>query len=92
MLKVIYKYPIEGKSIKLPLNAKVLSAAMVKGEICIYALVDPTETAKKEHKVFVLGTGHVIQEDKIAGMDFVGTVVEKNELFGELVWHVWCGS
>ena len=90
MIKTIYKYPVTEGKIYLPLNAEILSAKLVRGTICIYALIDPTETMKKEHKVCVFGTGYAIQEDKIENMDFINTIVESNEVFGELVWHVWC--
>lgn len=96
MLKTIYKYPVEedvhGGCVYLPLNAEILSAEIVRGDICIYALVDPTETSKKKHEVCVWGTGVIINEveqEKIKNMTFLNTLVEPDEFFGELVWHVW---
>lgn len=96
MLKTIYKYPIQTKNINsfvyLPLNAEILSAALVRNTICIYALVDPTETATREHEVCIWGTGNPINEEwqeKIKNMTFLNTLVEPDELFGELVWHIW---
>lgn len=92
MLKTIYKYPVKEEKIYLPLNAEILSAKWIKGELCIYALVDPTETTKTELKVYIFGTGHPIQEQEIENMIFLNTIIEPNELFGDLVWHVWIGG
>lgn len=89
MLKTVYKYPIKEEKIYLPLNAEILSVKWVKGEICIYALVDPTETTKTEYEVYIMGTGYTIQENEIEDMVYLGTVIEPNEFFGDLVWHVW---
>ena len=92
MKKVIYKYPVEREGVMLPLNAEIFSAEMVRFQICIYAIVDPTETAKKLHKVFVLGTGNPIsenQQEQMENMTFLNTIIEPGEFFGPLVWHVW---
>lgn len=93
MLKTIYKYPIQEEAcVYLPLNAKILSAEIVRKDICIYALVDPTETSKKKHEICLFGTGNPISEEeqeKIKDMTFLNTIVEPSEFFGELVWHVW---
>lgn len=96
MLKTIYKYPIEREDIVylvyLPLNANIISAKIIRNTLCIYAMVDPTETATKRHKVFVFGTGQPISEEwqeQMKNMEFLDTIVEPDDVFGELVWHVW---
>ena len=92
MLKTIYKYPIEEEKVYLPLNANIISVKIIRNKLCIYAIVDPTETATKEHKVFVFGTGRPLSaemQEQMENMIFLDTVVEPDDLFGELVWHIW---
>ena len=92
MLKTIYKYPVEEEKVYLPLNAKIISVKIIRNKLCIYAIVDPTETATKEHKVFVFGTGRPLStemQEQMNNMIFLGTIIEPDDLFGELVWHIW---
>ena len=92
MKKVVYKFPVVCDNVVLPLNAEILSVKIVKSDICIYALIDPTETANKKHEVLIVGTGCTIDEEmqeKIERMTFLDTLIEPDEFFGEMVWHIW---
>ena len=92
MKKVICEYPIERAGVILPLNAEILTAERVRSQICIYAIIDPTETAKKFHKIFILRTGETIdenQQEQMKNMTFLNAIIEPGEFFGPLVWHVW---
>lgn len=83
-MKQVWKYkinPADGR-IEMPVGAKVLSVAFQGQDLCLWALVDPGVTIKKERYFAVFGTGHDIYDD--AGFQFLGTAFVDN-----LVFHVF---
>lgn len=97
MKKFLYKYFIEHNDIEdfyngkitLPINAKILSVQIVKDSLCVYALVDPTETETCIIEFLISATGNSFGDQEITELNenclFMGTFVDS----GALVWHVW---
>ena len=87
-MSVIHKFvlPVRGHvSIEMPRGAQVLKCDMQRGNLCLWAIVDPS--LELVHRYFrVVGTGHAF-DDLDAG-SFVGTVQE-TFAGGELVFHVF---
>lgn len=85
-MKRVYKYPIEITGcvkVTMPKGAKVLNVLWVKGELCIYALVDPK--AEEENRNFrIFGTGHNIS-DTFNG-EYIGTFLSCGGCF---VFHLF---
>ena len=68
-------------SINMPAGAHVLSAHEQRGNICIWASVNPSSDMRR--RVFrIIATGQVIEQ----GLEFVGTVLLYN---GSEVYHVF---
>lgn len=86
----IYKYPLRllsEQSITMPLNAQIISVKYVRGEICIYALIDTDEHETEERHFEIYGTGHaIIPEDPPVEKHFLGTVANDDQ---RLVYHVF---
>ncbi len=85
MNTVIFKYPLDLTSpniMGMPVGAEILTVQIQRGDICLWAKVDPD--AELEDRQFVVyGTGHTIK----AGNDsYIGTVQMAH---GALVWHVF---
>ena len=106
MNKFIYKYkpePLDDPQIapfcgyiSIPMNSIILSGAVVNGDVCIYALVDPTETAMVKILIAIIPTGAELTEEYYNKLfsetaHFVGTLVDesKTKSGSALVWHVW---
>lgn len=67
-------------AIKLPKDAKILSAQMRCGELCLWALVEPLAVIElRRFKIY--GTGAVIATDP---GKHVATVQD-----GDFVWHIF---
>jgi hypothetical protein len=85
LMKKVYKYPVRienRQNIAMPVEAEVLAVAAQRGEIQIWALVEPDKTS--ECRSFgVFGTAHVLP---VAPMKYIGTVQLEN---GDLVFHVF---
>jgi hypothetical protein len=86
--KSIWKFPLSGELcdlIEMPKGAVILSVQTQRGEICIWALVDPN--AETEKRLFVaVGTGRSIN---LSTGSYIGTVQTSG---GSFVWHVFdCG-
>lgn len=83
----IWKYPIERKDrqvVRIPAPARVLSAAIQNGKLCIWALVD-TDCDELNVTVNISGTGHVIAAPtEVVLARYVGTVMDP-----PFVWHVF---
>lgn len=93
MLRTIYKYHISPPinrvfHISLPLNAEVLSIKQREdNEIVLYALIDPTETARKKYSIYAFYTGEVTKEKKMENLKFLDTIIIDN-----LVYHFFIGD
>lgn len=83
-VSVVYKYriPVSGRTMELPVGAKVLTAGMQHGEPHLWALVDPRNPSA-QRGVFILGTGH---ERDVDGYDYVDTFMIND---GAYVFHVF---
>ena len=88
MSEVIYKYTLKKTAnneicAEMPFNAKIISVGYQRGDIQVWAIVNPSD--KDFHTVFfnVYGTGHEV--NKIEGK-FLGTVVWPD---GSLVFHIY---
>ena len=84
----IWKYVLKPIcALEMPKGAQILSvhaqASSVHEDICMWALVDPTQT-KEIREFAVFGTGHPVPPG--ANMKFLGTAM-LNE--GRLVFHVF---
>lgn len=91
MLKKIFKYELDIvgiQNISMPNGAKVISAHLQNGKICIWALVDEM-ASKKEKQIAIIGAGHKISIP-INDFEFyfVGTVVFSSLL----TFHVFANN
>lgn len=88
--RVVYKYaaPIEDSfSLELPVGAEILHLDAQRDVPCLWALVDPSDNAKKEARVFFyVGTGHKHPARFWRGLKHVGTVQLES---GSLVYHLF---
>ena len=66
----------------MPEGAEVLHVATQKGEVCVWALVEPS-APKVERRFVVVGTGHPVPPHRGR---FLGTVLLAG---GSLVFHIW---
>ena len=86
-MTVIHKYMVYPgpNSINIPEGAKFLSVHNQNGNICLWALVNPSN--KKEVRYIpLLGTGQLFHDD-VNEYPFIGTVLVEN-----FVWHVFDGG
>jgi hypothetical protein len=86
----IFKYElitfIDKQTIKMPWQAKILSAKEQDGNLCLWALVDPDIGFEMDYTFHVIGTGNPIDPlISINNLHFIDTVVMS---YG-LVWHVF---
>lgn len=87
MSKVVYKYPLSGRSfdtVRMPYKAKVLTAMFQGGTLCLWAEVDGDALANTETFVLVVGTGMEFPDVDMDDYRYVSTVQE-----GPFVWHVY---
>lgn len=89
-MKTIYKYPLEWadeQAIAMPKGAKILSVQWIRGQVCIYALVDTDEKTCEAHQFLIIGTGHLIRPNtEPAAHYFLGTVHNEDQ---SLVFHIF---
>lgn len=82
-LRRIWKYEVKDHLVTMQKGAVILSAGIdPKGELCLWALVDP-EAPKVERRIAIRETGGVVG-DAVDGHRFIGTV--KN---GSYMWHLF---
>ena len=85
-MKKIYKYIIpisDEQTVKIPYDAKILSAQMQNGQLCLWAIVDPKSDVQGGKVISIHGTGHELRESP-GQLKFISTVQD-----GPLVWHVF---
>lgn len=89
-MKTIYKYPLEWadkQAIAMPKGAKILSVQWIRGQVCIYALVDTDEKTCEAHQFLIIGTGHLIRPNTEPAVHyFLGTVHNEDQ---SLVFHIF---
>ena len=94
-MQTIYKYTLkatEQQLVTMPAGAAILSAHEQRGEICLWALVNPDLAADEERDIEVLGTGHELPKFDIGDFAKGRSVQRKfiNTVFiGSLVFHVF---
>lgn len=82
----VYKYPLELKdeqTLTLPRGAKILCTKCVRGQLCLYALVDPAVEAEAR-KFAIVGTGYSLPDSDSA--EYIDTVFYRTE---QLVFHIF---
>ena len=77
-MKTIHKYTIE-----LPSGAEILTCQFQRGNLCLWALVNP-DAPLETRIIRVYGTGHPVKADIV--QRYIGTVQDRA---GYLVWHVF---
>lgn len=80
----VWKFPLEwvdDQTVSMPRGAKILTAQMQQGVVCLWALVDPKEE-REIRGIRIYGTGHPVYsiENKL----YIGTVQAP-----PFVWHVF---
>ena len=73
-MQTVWKYilPIQDDvEVTLPKNAKILCVKEQKGDLCLWALVDPDEKETEPINLRIAGTGHPIIEDNLVYIDTV---------------------
>ena len=88
-MKTIYKYdlaPINDRiQVGMPKGAVILSVGSQSGaELVCWARVDTNEP-KKIRQFRIVGTGHSLDNDDMARLEFISTVQTPSGL----VWHVY---
>ena len=80
-MSVIYKYELDRahrQSLKLPIDAEILSVQMQAGNICAWVKLDPNKpTASRE--IMLVGTGHSFDDRP---MRHISTIQDNG-----FVWH-----
>lgn len=87
MDQAIYKWTLDiedKQTLSLPAGAQILSVAMQRDEVCLWALIDPKATKVQDRTFEIFGTGHPIPQG--IQRKFLGTVLTHG---GALVWHVF---
>lgn len=88
MAKTIWKFPIvitDLQTVPLPDGAKVLTVAEQRGDLCLWAEVNP-DAPKVKRTFEVFGTGHPMHTDMGVERGYVGTAQTEG---GSFVWHVY---
>lgn len=83
-MKTIWKYPLmvtDCQTVRMPQGAEILSVADQRGELCVWALVDP-DADLEDRMFYIFGTGNPVSE--ILPWQFVGSVQQN-----VFVWHVF---
>ena len=83
----IFKYRLELSSrqyIEVPCDAEFLTVQLQRGEICLWAVVDPGKVNVSQEFV-IRGTGHPLPDKSFEILQFLGTVQTQDAY----VWHVF---
>lgn len=85
MKRKIYKFPLkitDTQTVEMPPSAKILTAQMQNGNLCLWALVDAEPELEKQPRVIeIIGTGNPFPERL---RRYISTVQISAE-----VWHVF---
>ena len=89
----IFRYPLaitDYQTVKMPAKSKVLTAQIQKGELFVWAMVDPSEPSTVDYPFWIHGTGHPVEEMNSQTIRYISTV--QPTTFGQsLVFHVFVG-
>jgi len=81
---VIYKYNLQFtdfQQVIMPIGAMILSVEMQGNLICIWAMVDQSQTKTERRGIEIFGTGQPMSDRE---RKYIGTVLD-----GQFVWHVF---
>jgi hypothetical protein len=82
LVKTIWKYPLAPEvTLEMPLGAKVLCVHLQHADVCLWALVDSSETRREKRYFAAFGTGHELPLDP---GEYIGTVLDSL-----LVFHIF---
>lgn len=84
-MRTIWKFPIQVtdlQSVTMPDGAKILTAAVQRGQPCLWAEVDPS-APMCERSIAIFGTGHELPDDPGS---YIGTFQVDHGVF---VFHVY---
>lgn len=84
--KQVWKWTLLARdltSISMPRGGEFLTAREQRGNICVWALVDPEETRHEERTLRIAGTGHNLDNGRF---NYIDTVFLEG---GALVFHVF---
>lgn len=87
MSKVIWKYPLEvtdRQEVPMPAEAQFLHVGLQNGQVCVWALVDPSKEMETV-PIHIVGTGNPMPPDNDWAYH-LGTVQQ-----GPFVWHIFIG-
>ena len=85
-MKTIWKFELtttDEQVVTMPAGADILSAQVQHGTICLWALVDDSQSTSEQRRINIYGTGHAVGH---AIGRFVGTVMLDD---GNIVLHVF---
>lgn len=86
-MKTIWKFPLSitgQQQISMPEGAEILCVQVQRGQVCLWALVNPN-FVKKPRTIEIFGTGHEVDD---APRTYIGTV-QVHPMGSDLVWHVF---
>ena len=89
MAVIIHKYKLavaDEQFVAMPIEAKILSAQVQHGEICLWVLCDDQQK-QLSRRIYMLGTGHDASD--VALRPFIGTVQLQD---GALIFHLFDGG
>lgn len=93
-MKTIHKYPIQiakRQTVVLPAGAQILTAGLQRGELFVWALIDPEKAPSVERRIEVVGTGFSMFDST---RKHIGTVLSEAAVIDGMmasafVWHVF---
>lgn len=89
MKRTFWKYELDlygDQTLELPVGSRIATVQSQKGNLCIWALVDPDETETEERTIEIHTTGGMITYTDEIHKRYIGTVQMDN---GEFVAHVF---
>ena len=89
MKRTIWKYELElygHQTIEMPLGSHILTVQSQKGNLCIWALVDPDETETEERTIEIYTTGRMITYTDELHKQYIGTVQLDS---GDFIAHIF---
>lgn len=85
-MMVIWKFELlitDMQEVAMPVGAELLSVANQNGNLCLWAMVNPSKVNQHRY-IEIIGTGNPVYVDMGIDRKFIGTVV-----INQFVWHVF---
>ena len=83
-MRAVWKYELritDTQLLQMPRSAEVLTVANQGGKLCIWVLLDPSDTPLVNRRFLVVGTGNACSVDDY---EYLGSAV-----ISPFVWHVF---